>query len=217
MDSNRTFASVVAGRDEIPGRLGACCSNHVSRFTFPRVNAPASAFTLIEIMVVVALMMIVMSMGVPIVYKTFHKQPMTKALTDVVDICSAARARAILQGTMTEVVFHPQDGRLEVSGGAGAPGVGYTGGGVVEVNTPGSSSSASAQLSDRVMIDMLDINLSEYKEADEARVRFYPNGMCDEMTLILRGEGGEQRGVTLEITTSLPTILNADDLQNLRR
>ena len=29
---------------------------------------------------------------------------------------------------------------------------------------------------------MLDINLTEYKDADVARVRFYPNGTCDELT-----------------------------------
>jgi hypothetical protein len=37
------------------------------------------------------------------------------------------------------------------------------------------------------------------------------------MLLILRGhDKGEQRGITLEITTSLASVLNENDLQNLR-
>ncbi len=63
---------------------------------------------------------------------------------------------------------------------------------------------------------MLDVNLSEYKDQETARVRFYPNGTCDEMTLILRSDKGEQRGIVLEITTGLATVLNDNDLQNLR-
>ena len=67
-------------------------------------------------MIVVAIMAIVMTMSVPIVYKVWHKAPLRKAVADVMAVCSLARQRAILQGTMTQVTFHPKENRLEVSG-----------------------------------------------------------------------------------------------------
>ena len=32
---------------------------------------------------------------------------------------------------------------------------------------------------------MLDVNFAEYKEADVARVRFYPNGTSYEFTMVI--------------------------------
>jgi hypothetical protein len=167
-------------------------------------------------MVVMGIMAILMTMGVPLVYRATHKLPMSRALADIVEVCSNARARAILQGHMTEVVFHPMEKRLEVGGAAGgATRAENPNSGSMETAAPGSG--LSAQISERVDIDMLDINLTEYSQNELARVRFYPNGTCDEMTLILRDrDGGEQRGIILEITTGLASILSDNDLQNLR-
>src|SRR5512141_2814851 len=88
------------------------------RAKIPRAQSLRNAFTLIEIMIVVGIMGIIATMGVPMVYKAFRKEPFTKAITSVVEVCSHARARAIMQGAMTEVVFHPREGRFEVSGGS---------------------------------------------------------------------------------------------------
>jgi Tfp pilus assembly protein FimT len=184
-------------------------THHVSRFT--------AAFTLIEVMVVAAIMMLVMSIGVPIVYNSWHKQPLTTAINDVIEVCGTARARAILQGTPTEVHFHPQEGQLEVAGGGSSRPSASAGGVGAQSTIPGSTGIASAKFSDRVIIDMIDVNLFEYKDSDLARVRFFPDGRCDELIVILRSVEGEQRGVTLEITTGLPMMLNQNDLQNLRR
>ena len=69
----------------------------------------------------------------------------------------------------------------------------------------GASSLNSAQFADSITLDMLDINLLEYKDADEARVRFFPNGTSDEMTLILHS-GDQYRKITLEVTTGLASL-----------
>jgi prepilin-type N-terminal cleavage/methylation domain-containing protein len=160
-------------------------------------------FTLIEIMVVVAIMAIVMAMGVPFAYRALHKEGLIAAVGDVVEVCSNARARAIMRGTMTEVVFHPKSRTLEVSG-AGATGGEPLQAGAMPVSPSGSG--LSAHISDRINIEMLDVNLSEYKDAETARVRFYPNGTCDEMTLILHSDQNEWRKISLEITTSLASV-----------
>jgi prepilin-type N-terminal cleavage/methylation domain-containing protein len=192
---------------------------HYAHLTNSALRTPRSTlrtgFTLIEMMVVVGIMAIVMTMGVPMVYKIWRKEPMRTALAGLEEVCSNARARAILQNTITEVVFHPKEGRFEVSGGAAASHADASTAGPSELG-PAPGSGLSGQLSDRITIDMLDVNLMEYRDRDEARVRFYPNGTCDELTIILRDDQNQQRGLTLEVTTSLVSILTEADLQNLR-
>jgi prepilin-type N-terminal cleavage/methylation domain-containing protein len=183
-----------------------------SRFTHhaSRITHPSSAFTLIEIMIVVAIMGIVMTMSVPIVYKTWRKAPMREAVKSIVEVCSHARARAIMNGVETEVVFHPKDNRLGLAGGAAPARSPGEEGGTPGVNTPTASGSGlSAQLSGDVIIETLDINMSgvEYNDAEEAKIRFHPNGTSDEMRMILF-DGRDRIGIELEITTGLANVVN---------
>jgi Tfp pilus assembly protein FimT len=163
-------------------------------------------------MVVVAIMAIVMTMSVPIVYKVWHKAPMRKAVSDLVEVCSNARARAIMQGKQTEVIFHSDDGRFEVSGGGGAP---APGGAQTAAPRSGmataSGSGMSGVIPENVAIASLKINGIRYVpredvDVHEAHVRFYPNGTCDEMRLVFLSDSGEVMGVFLEITTSLASV-----------
>jgi hypothetical protein len=66
----------------------------------------------------------------------------------------------------------------------------------------------SAKLPESVAFEMLDVNLMEFNAAEDAKVQFFPDGRCDEMTVILVSDKGERRAVTLEITTSLATMYN---------
>src|ERR1043166_818219 len=81
---------------------------HVSRFTRQTQSAEhgtrntehgvsSHAFTLLELMIVVGIMGIVLTMGVPLVYRLRHEAPLRKGVKDVVEVCSYARALAILQ------------------------------------------------------------------------------------------------------------------------
>jgi len=172
------------------------------------------AFTLIELLIVIAIMGIVLTMGVPIVYRIGHETPLREAVKQVVEVCSHARARAILQGKATCVVFHPREGRFELEGAGAGSG-----------NSPGqfsagflsAGSGLSGQISERVSIEMLDVDLTEYKDADEVKVWFYPNGVCDELTLILRSldvESYPVRAISLEVTTGLASV--ETDVNRLR-
>lgn len=177
-----------------------------------RASAKAlQAFTLLEVMIVVGIMALAMTISVPIVYRVTHKDAFYGAVSDVMEVCSNARAQAILQNKISEVVFFPQDGRVEMRGAVGSSGFPQ------RASAAGlKHSGTSAVIGRSVGIDMLDINLMEFKDKEEGHVRFYPNGTCDEMTLILRSPAGEQRGITLEITTGLATVLSVADLQRLR-
>jgi prepilin-type N-terminal cleavage/methylation domain-containing protein len=151
------------------------------------------AFTLIEVMMVAAIIGLIAAMGVPSILSAFHEEPMRKAVNDSLEILSHARAQAILHGQITTVDFHPLNREIAFNGGAdsSAPSTRI---GAKPVN--------SAQFDNTIGIEALDINLLEYKDSDEARVRFFPNGTSDEMTLVLRS-GGDWRKISLEVTTAL--------------
>ena len=185
-------------------------TRHATRIKLHAAGHRSPAFTLIEIMIVVAIMGIVMTMSVPIVYKVWRKAPLRKAVADVVEVCSHARARAIMQGTMTQVIIHPRENRLEVAGGGSVPRPAGDEGGPPAVSAPAPTGSGlSAQLSGDVIIQELDINMSgvEFRDVDWVAVRFYPNGISDEMKMVLF-DGKDQIGIELEITTGLASVVN---------
>jgi type II secretion system protein H len=180
-----------------------------------RDRSKSQGFTLIEIMMVVAIMGIVLAIGIPSIYHMVHKESLSSGVRDVVEVCSNARAQAILRGVEMHLVIHPRDGRFEVrAAGGGAPA--ETHASEPEFNPRPAPSpqtgglASSAQLSDQVLIEMLDINFAEYKDADEAYVRFFPNGTSDEFTLVLHSDRNEYRKISLEVVTALA---NVDALQ----
>jgi type II secretion system protein H len=152
-------------------------------------RARARAFTLIEIMVVVAIMGIILAAGIPSLYGFFHKEGLRKTTSDIVETIQSARAAAILSGSTTELIFHPHDGTCETASTKGGYG----------------AWAHSAKMQD-CTIEMLDVNLQECKDLDKVKVRFFPSGTCDEMTLVLQSNSGEWRKISLELTTALPTV-----------
>ncbi len=154
----------------------------------------------------VGIMGIIVTMGVPIVYRAWKKAPMAKALSELVEVCSRARAVAIMQGHPVDLMFYPQEGRFAISGATAAVSRGPR----VPLAGPISGSGDSGQFPPEITIQMLDINKlrHDFRLDESARVRFYPNGTCDELTLILMSDRGEQRAVMLEVTTSLAIVEN---------
>jgi len=153
---------------------------------FPGRRLAPSGFTLVEVMVVVAILGVVMAISLPAIHRGMDKQPMRRTMNELREACSLARARAILGGTTTQLVFRPLEGTYSVSGGKGK--------------------SFSGTIDESLSIEMLDVNLWEFNREDLAVVHFYPNGTCDEFTLILRSEDNEWRKLSLEVTTALATV-----------
>ena len=159
---------------------------------------------------VVAIMGLMMAMGVPAILRTMHEEPLRKAVNDVMNICNSARAQAIFSGVPATVVFHPRLGEMTLTASASTNAdENFFPAKKPADETTKSATDASAlnstKFGDGVIIDMLDVSLTEYKDADEARVHFLPNGTSDEMTLVIHF-GNEYRKITLEVTTALPSV-----------
>jgi prepilin-type N-terminal cleavage/methylation domain-containing protein len=166
-----------------------------------------SAFTLIELMVVVAIMVIAIGMSWPAISKAINRGPLSQSVQDVMEGCRKARTMAILHGEPWELRISPVDGRMEVArvpadADAATPEPEQP---VDAVEPPKPAGGFSAQISDRVRIELLDVNFAEFKDEDIARVRFAANGTCDEFTMIMSSEG-EYRQVSTEAVTGLAEV-----------
>jgi len=156
------------------GRMKLVLFKHSSR---QHEGAGREAFTLVEIMLVVGIIALVMGTAIPAIRSSLQKQGMVKAIDDIEGACVQARAAAIMSGKPAELHFTPADRTVA------APG-------------------KSAQLPDDVNVEMFDVNFTEYKDADSATVRFFPNGRSDDMTVILSSKKG-WRMISLDITTAI--------------
>ncbi len=139
---------------------------------------PHRAFTLIEIMIVVSIIGLVAAMGLPSMLQMLHKDGMRKAVEDVTKLLGDARADAILNNKNTTVSFRPADNRLD------------------------SSIGKSVTLPDGVAMEAIGINLLDFSQTEVSNVRFFPNGTCDELTLVLHS-GADWRKITLEFSTAI--------------
>ena len=144
-------------------------------------------FTLLEIMIVVALIGIVMAMGIPSFTRIRQREGMQRGVADFFEACRQVRANAIISGQPAELVIHPKSKRFEVTG-----------------PTP-----YSGQFPDNVWIELLGVNFVEMQNADDAHVKFQPNATCDECTMILMStdqSGQHGRKITFEVVTGLVDV-----------
>ena len=54
-----------------------------------------------------------------------------------------------------------------------------------------------------IIIEGLGVNGEDWTEDESARVRFYPNGTSDEMSIVILAENQERRNIWLEVVTGL--------------
>ncbi|HXG46784.1 MAG TPA: prepilin-type N-terminal cleavage/methylation domain-containing protein [Methylomirabilota bacterium] len=181
----------------------------------------ASAFTLVELLVVMGIMALLLTISIPAIHRQLHPDSMQKAVNDVLEACSHARTTAILSASPTELVIRPHDRVFSVAAG---------GSGAAPINTlsspsvsgeewrmgdqpaggaggkAGRAGSFSVTLSPAITIEGLGINGLDYTGDETAYVQFDPRGVSDEMNLILLSDRGERRQIYLEVVTGLAEL-----------
>ncbi len=145
------------------------------------MNRPArssSGFTLIEIMMVVAILGLALTLGMPSFIKAIKREGMRKAQMDLLEACKDARSSAIMTSQPQYLTMHPIDGTFEAPGFHG-------------------------QFPRDIVIDILGVNFIQYERSDLARVRFNPNGTSDEFTIVIHDSTGSAMELSLEPITAL--------------
>lgn len=168
----------------------------------------AWAFTLIELMIVIGIVAIIAAVGLPAFVHGMRKEGLRKAVSDVVEGCSHARAQAILRGVPTELLIRAEDGQISVR-----PYQPRSAEEAVEVGTVSAAPSAAAaavstfkaNLPDDIAVKLLYVNFKDQMENPEAHIRFFPNGTCDEFTVILSSLTAEQQ-ISLDVITALADV-----------
>lgn len=169
-----------------------------------------SGFTLIEIMMVVAIGLLVLGMGLPPFVRGMKKEGLRKGVSDMVEACSHARAQAILRGRPVELVIR-ENGAISVEAlqlGRRADPEAMDQEPLFSTGPAESRKDVerfSATLSDDVAIKLLYVNFQDLMEEPEARVRFFPNGTSDEFTVILFASSGEHK-ISLDVVTALADV-----------
>jgi prepilin-type N-terminal cleavage/methylation domain-containing protein len=163
------------------------------------------AFTLIEIMIVIAIIAIVASAGVPLMTRAMNKDQLAKAVNDVLEGCKLARDRAILQNRPYDFVIRAKtENQWEMNveptkiKDAGTVGASTSTGGGKEA--PSLIGDFPREFGRDVAFELIYVNLVDVMAASEARVRFYPNGTADEFTVVMNAHG-KSRTIKVDIIT----------------
>lgn len=188
----------------------------------PKKSPPCNAaFTLIELMVVMGIISVLCSIGIPAVFRAIQKRdPLTESVSDLVEACAQARATAILRCTPMVLKFHPYEYTFQVEEMPRDINESINWGNAATLSTgsaPKSSmrgapyKSDQYRLHDEVEIEMLDVNMTEHMDDDLVISRFFPNGTADLLTVVLSWQG-EFRRVTVDIVTGLADFDNLNEL-----
>jgi prepilin-type N-terminal cleavage/methylation domain-containing protein len=168
-----------------------------------KLAAPSRAFTLIEIMIVVALMAIVMVVGMPAFTRALQKEGMRLAISDMMEACSHARAQAILRGATMELVIRSEDSSIKVQP-ARRQGEDQSARTAAPPDAPtGPFKPFAARLGDDIAVELLDVNFHDHMPFSEARIRFFPNGTSDEFAIVLFKPPNERVLISLDVVTAL--------------
>lgn len=161
----------------------------------PRSNG---GFTLIEIMMVIGLIAITFTVGIPTFAKAHNQRPMREATENLMEILHTARAQAIIRGVTVELHIDPQEYSFNVSA---------TGQSTELVQRAGAGSSDTkkglfqTQLPTEIGIELLDVNFVPYKDEESATLKFFSNGTSQEFSIVIRSLQGEYRRIFVEPIT----------------
>jgi len=159
-------------------------------------------------MVVIGILAIIMSIAIPSVYQQMQKDGMRAAVSDVLEACGHARARAVLDGTVCELTI-----RVPPNGGINVTTTGRTSSirDFSDGDTVGGSTSGGGVFSAKFSNHILKVDAEVFEAADrqlenEVVCKFYPNGTCDAMRVELTSDQNEIRIITTDVVTGIADV-----------
>jgi prepilin-type N-terminal cleavage/methylation domain-containing protein len=153
---------------------------------FPRRAGPgrSGAFTLIEILVVVAILGLTLSLSVPAFVRALNKEGMRKAQSDLIEACQKARGGAIINNHVQELIFNGEDRTFE------APGA-YP----------------LTAFPDSVSVVRWSLNGLAIDPTESVAVRFFPKSTSDEFSIVIRNDqDGKECTLWLDQVTALADL-----------
>ena len=171
-----------------------------------RRHGRSSGFTLVEIMIVMAIIGIVMATGLPSITRWRNQDQLSQAVKDTIEGCKTARDRAILQGVPWEfVVTIAENGERQLLVRESPREEFRSNGEETRASAKPAESTYSGfprKLGNDVLVQLIEVNFQSPGEGNEARARFFPNGTADEFTVVYE-LGGKQRFVKTDIITGM--------------
>jgi prepilin-type N-terminal cleavage/methylation domain-containing protein len=171
--------------------------------------APTAAFTLVELLVAIAIGLIILGIAVPTLRKAV-KPPLAQASRDFLDACVQARSRAIMESRPMQIVIRDGGGEIVVE--AAPEGVIGATNGVSAVSYlnraegEGTAPFFARRFADGVAFEAISVNQRNFMEARAAAVRFFPNGTADGFEGIMSLHRGEARRLTVEVMTGIAEV-----------
>jgi len=164
-----------------------------------------SGFTLIEIMIVIGILGMALGLGMPAFVRTVRKDPLRQAVGEIMEGCSHARAQAILSGEPAELVIEAGTGQILVRPSHRRSEPDHSGTPPPPIPELAGKPPFQGQMDDDIAVTLLDVNLKDRMQVEQARVRFFPNGTSDDFTIVLESPAGVRK-VSLDCVTGLPDM-----------
>lgn len=159
----------------------------------------SAGFTLIELMVVIGMILIMFTVGIPTFAKAHNQRPMKVATEQLMEVLSTARAQAIVRGVTVELRMNPQEYTFDVSASGPSTELDQR---VAEGADAFKKGRFNMKLPDDIGIELLDVNYVPYKDEDSATLKFFSNGTSQEFTVVIRSITGEYRKISVEPITA---------------
>jgi hypothetical protein len=170
-------------------------------------RTPLLAFTIVELLVAIAIGMIILGLSVPVL-REIRRPPLTQATKDFLDACAHARMKAIMERLPMQVVI--RDGGAEIVVEIAPDGVLGATNGVSSIpwDEGGSEGHPAGSFVRRiedldVAFESVVVNLRNFQDAPAAAIRFHPNGTADQFEGILSWRRTEKRRLTVEVLTGI--------------
>jgi prepilin-type N-terminal cleavage/methylation domain-containing protein len=172
---------------------------------------PTGAFTLVELLVAIAIGLIILGLAVPTLRKAI-RPPLAQATRDFLDACIQARSRAIMESRAMQIVI--RDGGGEITVEPAPEGVTGATNGVSAVSYlrrmegDGPEPYFARRFADGVAFEAISVNQRNFMDAPAAAVRFFPNGTADQFDGVMSWHRGEARRLTVEVMTGIADVEN---------